>query len=183
VYLEGQPRVGDNWQRAATAQARAALVYNHNSRLGLYAGYAWTPSFYNSSYHRDYRDEQRFWQQAVYRHDLLGIAVAQRVRQEQRVQMRTAGMGHRFRYMCRAAYGLTHTNDIGVAAFDEIMINLNDVEGGAWRGYDRNRLFLGPYWRVKHVSYEVGYLAEHAKRFGSDERWVHAIVAAVQYSY
>jgi hypothetical protein len=39
LYLETQPRLGDNWQRMATALIRTALVYNPTSALSLFAGY------------------------------------------------------------------------------------------------------------------------------------------------
>ena len=53
IYLESQPRVGDEWRRAATVQNRAAINYNLNEALGFYVGYAWTPILYDAQYHRD----------------------------------------------------------------------------------------------------------------------------------
>jgi hypothetical protein len=179
LYVEAQPRLGDDLQRAAAFQARVAVVYNPSKTVGVYAGYAWTPQFYDSSYHRDYRDEQRLWQQLVYRQEGLGVTWLHRIREEQRFQTRTDGIGHRFRYMIRGAYPFVRTNDLGLAVFDEVMLNLNDVSGGARSGYDRNRFFIGPYWIYGSVHYEVGYLFEHLKRFGDNERLAHVLVASV----
>ena len=183
LYLEGQPRIGNDWQRAATFQARTALVYNIDSALGLYAGYAWTPQLYDSKYHHDYRDEQRFWQQISYRHGLMNMKWLHRIREEQRMQMRTEGVAHRVRYMLRGAHAFSNTEDFGLAFFNEVMINLNTVVGGAQSGYDRNRFFIGPYWVVGSAHYELGYLAEHLKRFGAEERWAHALVCAIMLQF
>ncbi len=175
VYLETQPRLGNDWQRSATVQNQAALVCNFNKTLGVYAGYAWTPSFYDSHYHRDYRDEQRIWQQVLYRHELFGIKWQHRLRQEQRMIMRTDDVSNRTRYMLKGSYGLSDAGDFGLTGYDEFMVTLNDVKGGPWDGYDRNRIFFGPYWIKGSGRYEVGYLGEHLKRFGSDERWAHVL--------
>jgi hypothetical protein len=179
LYLEGQPRVGDNWQRAATVQSRVALVYSWDKQISSAIGYAWTPNFYDSKYQRDYRDEHRLWQQLLVRHDLFGLQWQHRLRQEQRFIARTDDLSHRSRYQLRGSYGLTEKKDFGLTGFDELMVNLNGVQGGPWGGYDRNRIFFGPYWQVENIRYEVGYLGEHLKRFGSDERWAHALLFSV----
>lgn len=175
LYLEVQPRLGDNWQRAATSQVRGALVYNLNKALGVYAGYAWTQAFYDSQYHRDYREDHRIWEQLVYRHDLFGVKWQHRIRQEQRMIARTSGVAHRTRYMIKGSYALNDSGNFGLTASDEIMVNLNGVDNGPWAGYDRNRIFFGPYWMIGSGRYEVVYIGEHLKRFGSDERWANVL--------
>jgi hypothetical protein len=183
VYLESQPRVGNNWQRAATAQNRAAFNYNINEAVGLYLGYAWTPNFYDARYHRDYRDEHRLWQQVLYRHQSLGIKWQHRFRQEQRFIARTDEVANRSRYFIRGSYGLSDSEDFGLTAYDEVMFHLNSVRNGTWSGYDRNRIFFGPYWQIGSARYEVGYLGEHIKRFGSDERWTHVLAASISLTF
>jgi hypothetical protein len=175
LYLEAQPRVGDDWQRATTFQGRAALNYNPYRNLRLHAGYAWTPILINSEGHRDFRDEQRLWQQILFSHAHLGIQWQHRLRQEQRFIMRTNGTSHRSRYLLRGTYPLSSGGMHGLTAFEEVMVNLRGIEGGPWGGYDRNRVFAGPFWQIGAARVEVGYLGEHAKRFGDDSRWVHAI--------
>jgi Protein of unknown function (DUF2490) len=183
VYLEGQPRIGNDWRRAATFQGRAALVYNVDKSLGFYAGYAWTPSLYDSNYHRDYRDEQRLWQQVIYRHGLFGIQWQHRLIEEQRFITRTNGVSNRTRYLLRGSYALTARKDFGLTGYDELMVNLNGVNNGPWAGYDRNRVFFGPYWQIDNARYEVGYLGEHLKRFGSDERWAHVLLVSASFNF
>jgi hypothetical protein len=183
IYLEAQPRQGNDLKRAALFQGRAGLNYNMTKQIGLYAGYAWVPFFYDSNYHRDYRDEQRLWQQIVYRHHLFGVTWQHRLRQEQRKTMRTEGISNRSRYMLKGSYPLTEDGTFGLTSADELMINLNAVENGPWGGYDRNRFFVGPYWQRGAGRYEVGYLGEHAKRFGNDERWAHVIAVQIAYNF
>jgi len=183
LYLELQPRIGDDWHRAALLLVRPAVVYNPTNSLSLYAGYAWHPTFYNSNYYYDYRDEQRLWQQVIYRHDLWGLAWLHRLRQEQRKIEHADGVSNRTRYLIRESYPFTDARDVGITAFEELMVNLNGVNGGPWGGYDRSRFFLGSYWNIGTTRYELGYLGEHAKRFGDDERWVNAIAVSAQYNF
>lgn len=183
LYLELQPRIADDWQRAGLLLIRPAVVYNATSDLSLYVGYAWQPTFLDANYHRTYRDEQRLWQQILYKHELWGIAWQHRLRQEQRKIEHTNGVSNRTRYLLRGSYPLTDAHDMGIAAFQEILVTLNNTENGPWDGYDRSRFFLGPYWIVDNARYDVGYLGEHAKRFGDDERWVNAIAASVALNF
>jgi hypothetical protein len=159
----------------AAILVRAALVYRANPALSLFGGYAWFPTFYDSDYHRTYRDEQRLWQQALFTHELWHISWQHRLRQEQRWIEHTDGVVNRSRYLLRSTIPLTIDRRFGITAFDECMVNLNGVNGGPGRGYDRNRIFAGPYWEYGTAHFEVGYLGEHSKRFGDDARWVSAL--------
>jgi hypothetical protein len=183
LYLEAQPRQASDWKRAGTFQGRVALTYNVEKNVSLYVGYAWTPLFLDAQYHRDYRDEQLFWQQALLRHDFLGLQWQHRFRLEQRKLMRTDGISNRIRYLMRGSYALNEAKDFGLTSFDELMINLNSIDNGPWEGYDRNRIFFGPYWVVGSGRYEVGYLGEHQKRFGNDERWAHVMLVTASYTF
>jgi hypothetical protein len=78
---------------------------------------------------------------------------------------------------------LSAEGDFGITAFDEFMVHLNSVQQGPTSGYDRNRVFIGPFWQVAQTRYECGYLGEHMKRFGDDERWVNAILLSVVRSF
>lgn len=183
MYLEAQPRQGNNFKRFGLFQGRVAINYNISRAVGLYVGYAWVPTFFDANYHRTYRDEQRVWQQVTYRHELLGIQWQHRFRQEQRMIMHTKGVSHRTRYLLKGSYPLLSDSSFGLTSFNEIMFNLNQVENGPWTGYDRNRFFVGPYWQRGHGRYEVGYLGEHAKRFGTDERWAHVLAVQIAYTF
>jgi hypothetical protein len=182
-YLEIQPRQGDDAQRLGTVQHQAALVISPSESLSLYAGYGWTPYFLNSEYHRDYRDEQRLWQSVNYRRDLAGSHWLLRLRQEQRMIMRTDGTSNRSRLLLKGSYPLLADENFGLTWSDEVMYTLNATTGGPVSGYDRNRIFFGPYWRIERTRYEVGYLGEHQKRFGDDERWAHVLAISVSCNF
>jgi len=177
LFFETQPRLGDNVQRMAAVLSRVALVYNVSPQLSVFAGYAWFPTFCDTNYYRSYRDDQRLWQQLLYKHDLWSVSWQHRLRQEQRWIEHTDAVSNRTRYMLRGSLPLNDARDLGITAFDEVMVNDNGVQGGPAGGYDRNRVFVGPYWVVGSARYEVGYLGEHARRFGDEERWVNAIAA------
>jgi len=182
-YLELQPRVGDDWKRMALLVVRPAFVYNVLPHLALYGGYAWVPKFYNTSYHREYRDEQRIWQQAVFRHDGFRLSWVHRLRQEQRKIAETDGVSNRTRYLLRGSYPLEGVLVSGITAYDEFMVNLNGVAGGPRGGFDQNRIFIGPYWESASSRYEVGYLGELDRRFGDEPRWVNAIAVLASFSF
>jgi hypothetical protein len=182
-YFEVQPRVGDNWQRMERLLIRPAVVYNVAPNLALYLGYAWTPLFMDAQYRRDYRDESRIWQQVLYKHSILDLQWQHRIRQEQRFIEHTDGVSNRFRYLLKGSYALTEDDNFGITGYDELFVTFNSVEGGPSAGYDRNRFFIGPYWVVENARYEVGYLGEHARSFGSDERYINALMVFANFNF
>ena len=140
------------------------------------AGYAWTPILYNAQYHRTYIDENRLWQQISFRHDLFNISWQHRVRQEQRFIVGSHPTSNRTRYQIRGSYGLSNDGNFGVTGFNEIMVNLNSADPQPYGGFDRDRIFLGPYFVANSHRYEFGYLGEYLKRFGDEPRWANVIV-------
>lgn len=183
LYLETQPRVGDDWSRVATVQSRVGLNYNWDRAWSTMVGYGWTPGLYNAQYHRSYIDENRIWEQVLFKHQLFGAQWAHRLRQEQRFIVGASNVSNRTRYQVRCSYGLGDDQSFGLTGWDEIMVNLNGAQPGPWAGYDRNRFFIGPYWIVDGDRYEVGYLGEHLKRFGSDERWANVVLLSATWMF
>jgi hypothetical protein len=182
-YLEFQPRLGDDWKRMALLVVRPALVYNPNKDLGLFAGYAWVPKFYNQEYHHEYRDEQRLWEQVLYKHSSVGIAWHHRLRQEQRMLAEARGVSNRTRYLIRGSSPFVDNGPVGLTAYSETMVNLNGVKGGPAGGFEQNRFFVGPFWESQGARYELGYLGEYDRRFGDDPRWVNAIACLAAFSF
>ena len=179
LYLETQPRLANDLERVSTVQLRTAVNYAFAEGWSSALGYAWTPLFLDSEYHRIYRDENRIWQGVTFTHQYLGVVWQHRLRQEQRFIEDTDGVAHRSRYQLRASMPISASGDFGITAFEEYMVHLYATTNGPSGGYDRNRVFVGPFWKVGATRYEVGYLGEHAKQFGDDERWVHALLTSV----
>jgi hypothetical protein len=182
-YLELQPRIGDDWQRMALLVVRPAFVYSPQKNLGLFLGYAWVPKFYDQQYHHHFRDEQRLWEQVLYKHPGLGIDWHHRLRQEQRLLADTDGISNRTRYLLRGSYPVTRSGSVGLTSFSETLVNLNGVRGGPPGGFDQNRFFIGPFWESEGARYELGYLGELDRKFGDEPRWVNAVAMLAVFSY
>ena len=179
LYLETQPRLGDELKRVSTAQIRGAL----NRRLGAdweaSLGYAWTPFLYDAEYRSIFRDEHRSWQGLLFSQSGRRFDSQYRFRQEQRFIEGLGGIANRSRFQIKINVPLNSDRRNGLAVFNEVMIHIGDTSGGPSSGYDRNRIFAGPFWSSGRNRYEIGYLGEHAKRFGNDERWVNAMFFSV----
>lgn len=183
VYGEAQPRVGDDSTRLERLLLRSALGYNVNDRLALYLGYGWTPTFMNPSYNEDFRNENRVWQQALYKHDLWGLQWQHRLRQEQRIIEDASGTSNRTRYLLRGSYGLSCDGDVGLTGYNEIFVTENGTNKGPVGGFDRDRFFFGPYLKSGLGRYEIGYLGEYARQFGNDSRMINALMLSANYSF
>lgn len=183
VYGEVQPRVGDDISRLERLLIRPALGYNINDRLAAYVGYAWTPTFMNASYDQDFRNENRIWQQLLYKHDLWGLQWQHRLRQEQRIIEDASATSNRTRYLVRGSYGLSDDGTVGLTGYNELFITENGTHKGPVGGFDRDRFFFGPYLKSGPGRYEVGYLGEYARQFGNDSRMINALMVSANYSF
>ena len=183
IYGEVQPRIGDDISRLERLLLRSALGYNLTDRLSLYLGYGWTPTFTNPAYDGDFRNENRIWQQALYKHDLWGLQWQHRLRQEQRIIEDASGTSNRTRYLLRGSYGLSNNGDVGLTGYNEVFVTENGTTKGPIGGFDRDRFFFGPYLRSGPGRYEIGYVGEYARQFGNDSRMINAIMLSTNYSF
>jgi len=183
AYMEAQPRLGDDVSRLERLLIRPALGYNLNKNLSLYIGYGWTPTFMNPSYDDDFRNENRIWQQALYKQDSYGIQWQHRLRQEQRLIDGASGTSNRTRYLLRGTYDLSSDGSYGLTAYNELFITINGIKKGPEGGFDRDRFFLGPLVKSGPGRYEIGYLGEYARQFGDDSRMINALLASAQFSF
>lgn len=184
LTLEEQPRIGDDWQRLNTNIIRPIINYNVNQRFSVAVGYLWGPTFYNSHYQRTYRDENRTFVQLSYKHNGYGLEWVHRFRQEQRFIENTAGsVSNRSRYMLRVNYPISDDKNFGMTALNEIFVNENGVYNGPKGGYDQDRAFIGPYWKVDNARYEVGFLEQQSARFGGEPRWAQVLFFMAAYEY
>jgi hypothetical protein len=182
LYLEAHPRLGDHLQRFERLLLRPALVYNPSRATGLYFGYAWTPAFMDADFHRDFRDENRLWQQVLWRGKWGDFDWQHRIRQEQRFIQRSEGISNRTRYMIRLGHRLDPEDTIGLSLSSELFVTLNTVEHGPHAGYDRNRFIFGPYFNHAGIRYDVAYVGEHVKRFAGDDRYVQALMLMISWN-
>lgn len=185
-YLESQPRFGSDASGIERFLLRGAVGYKVLEHLSLWAGYGWTPTFMNAKYDPLFTDESRWWQQALYDHQLFGLDFVHRVRTEQRYIERVSGVHHRVRYMLRASK-LLHTTEeataVGVTGYNEIFLNLNGSDPGPEPGFDRNRFFIGPYIKKDVVRFELGYLGEYGRRRGIEDRMINALAVSMNFVF
>jgi len=183
AYLEAQPRIGDDISRLERLLLRPALGYNLTDKIGLFLGYAWTPTFMNPSYDGDFRNENRIWQQVLYKHELGGLQVQHRLRQEQRMIEDAGATSNRTRYLIRGSYGVASDGAFGLTGYNELFVTENGTSKGPVGGFDRDRFFFGPYFKSGPGRYEVGYLGEYARQFGRDSRMINALLMSAQYTF
>jgi hypothetical protein len=122
--------------------------------LQLWAGYAWTPNF------SPYRNEHRLWQQILYTHSSDHQFETQyRLRVEERDIQNSGGWSFRVRGFSRLDRWFEPSGAWGWVLWDELFWNLNTVSGGPTKGFDQNRIFLGPKYRLgERARFEFGYL-------------------------
>jgi Protein of unknown function (DUF2490) len=185
LYLEGQPRVGNDLSRVERFLLRPALVYNATKNLEFYLGYAWAPTFLTPTYDSEFRDEHRLWEQALYTHHWkdADITFQYRLRQEQRFIEHTGGTAHRTRILVRASKPWTCGGSSGLTAYNEYFANWNTVDKGPKRGIDRDRIFLGPYCNVGKARYEIGYLGEYSEHFRDGDRFINTALGMVTVNF
>lgn len=183
AYLEAQPRIGNDVSKLERLLVRPAIGYNIDKNLSLYLGYGWTPTFMNPAYDDDFRNENRIWQQVLYKHDLCGIQWQHRLRQEQRLIDGASGTSNRTRYLVRGSYDLASDGSYGLTGYNEIFVTANGINKGPEGGFDRDRFFFGPLFRAGPGRYEIGYLGEYARQFGNDSRMINALLMSAQFSF
>ncbi len=154
-FAESQSRIAEDTALARTNRLllRAAARYRASEHLQLFAGYGWTPNL------APFGNENRFWQQALYSED-FGIGVLQgtwlaRFRQEQRFIQNNPLMAHRSRLLLRATFRAWENETIRIAFWDEYFMTLNRAPQG---GFDQNRIFIGPSFKLGSVAIEPGYM-------------------------
>ena len=183
LYLEAQARLGDDASRLERLLLRPAVGRQLTRTVVAFVGYAWTPTFTNTSYETDFRSEHRIWQQLVVRHGGSRLTWQHRIRQEQRMIAETSGMSHRTRYLVRASYASATGRRSGVTGYHELFVTWNSVERGPRAGYDRSRLFVGPYATRGRVRYEAGYVGEYGRRFGNRDRIINALLVSANLTF
>lgn len=160
LWLDVHGRRGD---AGSVFIVRPALGLQLDPLVSLWAGYAWVPVLDDASGERF--DEQRAWQQVILTHRFpSGWAIQSRTRFELRFGEGSDETGSRAREFVRVAW---RRDDwpVGFVAWDELFVGLNEVDWGAPRGYDQNRVFVGVSWPLSEaMRFETGYLLVHLNR-------------------
>ena len=161
AWFDAHARRGD---AGTTVILRPGVGYTFAPWITAWVGYAWIPAFSDTSNERV--DEHRLWQQLTLQETVAQgrILLQSRTRLEQRFHESTSSVGFRVREFVRFNYRPQATANVGLAIWDELFIGLNNP-GFAVKGYDQNRLFVGPALYTPYgVRVEAGYLFVHLNR-------------------
>jgi|SRR5687768_412419 hypothetical protein len=170
-WLEGQGRFGDNSSRFSQALLRPGLGYQINETTSIWAGYAWAPTDYPFvSKAVGPVDEQRVWQQLLWKDKFSFGSVQSRTRLEQRMIPQLGDdVGVRFRELLKLSVPLNFAPGFSYVVQDEVFIALNTNDWIPRRGLDNNRFFTGlGYAFNKNVSTEIGYMNHYIIRRGAN---------------
>lgn len=169
VFLNG--KLSENWGWSLETQTRVAqsnTVTNGNrlllrpairwlpwgnGDLQIHFGYGWTPNF------QSYRTESRFWQQVLRQNDAAQWWWATRFRFEERLIQNTTQTSYRTRAFARIHRYLSDDQKLGFSLWDELFWNINTINNGPKSGFDQNRIFLGPHFKLSpQARLETGYI-------------------------
>jgi hypothetical protein len=171
-YAEAQPRFGNDVSEVDRLLLRPALGYQLTPALSLWQGYAWVPVF-----QPNYTSEHRLFQQALVETKFGPLNFISRTRLEERFLENADGVSLRVREMVR---GVVRFGDspLGVAVYDEIFFNLNQPGGAPRRGFDQNRVFIGPNYKFSNVvQAEIGYMNNYVNNAAPrEDRMNHNIM-------
>ena len=142
-WLEGQIRFRDDGSEFDQGFFRVGAGYQVAPKVSLWAGYGW---FRTSPEGASYFNEDRIWQQLLWKPSLGPFGVLWRTRLEQRFLDTGDDTGWRFRQFVKLSYPLPRR--FYLAAYDEVFIALNSTDYGADSGFDQNRLFAGVGWKA-----------------------------------
>lgn len=140
---------------------RPGVGWQFNPQASVWLGYAWIPTWPDEG---DATFEHRIWEQAFLSKKLGDSwSFTLRPRLEQRLRFDQDGMGHRLRVMGRAAYHLG--GPVSVVVWDEAFIQFNTNDWITAKGFDQNRLFIGPALTgFEGMRVEVGYFNQLVPR-------------------
>ena len=182
-YLEVQPRIGHNANELERLLVRSAVSYGAQPGLSLWLGHGWTPLFVDANFDTEFRDEHRIWEQLQYEDKQDLITTTWRLRQEQRMIEDLERVAHRTRFLIRASSTDPIVGDFGLTAYNEFFVNMNQPLDSQMSGFDRDRVFVGPYRQFGPARFELGLLGEFAKRPNTEPRRIVALVLGLSYKF
>lgn len=165
-WAEGQGRFGDNASHFSQALLRPGLGYQVNNTTSIWAGYAWAPT--GSPFFKTPLDEQRVWQQVLWRDKFSFGTVQARTRLEERMFPQvTSDMGLRLRQLLKLSVPLSFAPGFSYIIQDEAFWALTQNDFIHRTGLDNNRFFTGVGYAItKEITGEIGYMNHYIVRRG-----------------
>jgi hypothetical protein len=179
IHFDAQLRTTDALEQVQTVLLRPGLNYHFNKQLSVTSGYAFIGNRRTVSNIAELLPEHRIWQQAIYAHKLEKIAVAHRLRFEERFiskakvannALETDGysQAYRLRYFIRTITPLTKdavfSKGVFFAMQDEVFLNTGNKHAVNGKTFDQNRLYLAFGYRLPgKIDLEAGYMNQYTK--------------------
>ena len=181
-YLEATGRYRQSGQELNQSIIRPALGYALSDTLSVWQGYAWNVDYPKGA---DAIDENRIWQQLVWKAPTWLGNFMSRNRLEQRFVETGDDVGWRFRELLKLAYPLPR--DWSVVVWDEIFVGINSPDwfspAGIDKGLDQNRAFVGMGYNFgPQLRVEAGYMNQFLNR-QPDNKLNHIALFSVFLTY
>lgn len=171
-WFDLQPRfTEDSDYEQLLVRPGVGLDVGHGASLWLGYAYINTDPATRASF-----DEHRIWQQLLWSTKLGSLGLQSRTRLEQRFVDTGSDTGWRARQFVKATYPLAFRSQLGLAAYDELFIDLKDTDFGADGGLSQNRLFAGFAWKLDdsgRTVVELGYLNQYINNTGRADTMNH----------
>jgi hypothetical protein len=173
-WFDIQPRLTGSAGGAEQTLIRPGLGYQIADNVSIWLGYAWIRSEAGGLK----STENRIWQQLSWSPEVKWFKLSSRTRLEQRFIVGRGDVGWRLRQFVKLKKPILPRARIFVAAYDEVMFDLNATTWGQRAGFAQNRLFAGLGWSVdagSRVSVELGYLNQFLSRSVAADRMNHIL--------
>jgi hypothetical protein len=168
--VELQNRLVGSLSTEGTFFIRPAIFYRVNKNISIWQGFAWNPTFQEQGY----LNENHIWQQVAVNKDIHGVKFFAWNRLEERFIENADGTSIRDRIRIGAKIPIFQLKTWKFITFDELFINLNEVNNGPAKGIDQNWIFTGVEKQInKNTTLEIGYLLNYLNR--EPEQLQHAL--------
>ncbi len=168
-WLDIQPRFLDDVSGVQQSLFRPGVGYALGERTTVWLGYARVRTKSSSGASSD---EDRIWQQFLWKPSFKKVAFQSRTRLEQRFLDTGSQTGWRFRQFLKASWGLPNASRFSLVGYEEIFLNLNETDWGQRSGFAQNRLFAGLGMKLSEqgrTKIEAGYLNQFIDRAAADQ--------------
>ncbi|SFP74967.1 Protein of unknown function [Nitrosomonas cryotolerans] len=166
-WVEGQGRFGDDSSRFSQSLIRPGIGYAVNDKTSVWVGYAWVPTSRPFAAKSPF-NEHRIWQQLLWSDSYSFGKVTSRTRFEQRFFdiPGSTDVAYRYRQMLKLSVPMPFISpNVSFVVFDEIFVNLNNIDTGIKTGFNQNRAFAGIGYKFnQYTTGEIGYMNQYFNR-------------------
>lgn len=181
-WLDMQPRFLDSVNGLQQGLFRPGIGYELGETTTAWIGYA---RVYTSSKNGSSSNEDRIWQQYLWRDRVGAFGFQSRTRLEQRFLDTGSETGWRLRQFVKASWNFPNESRFSIVGYDEIFLDLNDTGWGQSTGFAQNRLFVGIGMKLDdegRTKIEVGYLNQYIEG-GATDRMNHLLSINVFFNF